>query len=117
MEGEHMARSTGRRVWRIFAGGFLGFAAYCSLVVLRGVSDLIFRGYFDGEGVVKECVLPFVVVVLFSKDTWRSGPLWVNLQILFGVMLILIGIRIGAWKGSSQESQPVREARGPDDRS
>jgi hypothetical protein len=103
MVGEPMAKSIGKRLWRMFAGGFLGFAAYCALVVLTRLPALVFRGHFDGEGAVKEWLLPLGAFDLFSKETWRSIPLWVNLYSLFGAILILAGICIGALRRSSRE--------------
>jgi len=86
----------------MFVGGFFGFAGYCCLVMLSALQQLISRGSYDWEGVVKAFFLPLGAFLLFSKETWRDTPLWVNLYSLFGATLIIVGICIGAWKGSSR---------------
>ena len=104
------ARSIERKAWRMFVGGFLGFAVYCLLVVFTGLPNPIFRGYFDGEGVVKACLLPFGTFLLFSKAAWREVPLWVNLYTLFGAILVIVGMWIGARKRPSDRTQRMNQS-------
>jgi len=89
----------------MFVGGFLGFAVYCSLVMLKELPHLIFRGYYDWESVVKEFFSPLAVVLIFSKDARSYTPWEVFFQSTVGAILVITGICVGAWKGSSQESQ------------
>jgi hypothetical protein len=97
-----------KKILRIIFCGTLGFAAYCCLIMLEELPDLIRRGYYDWEGVVKHFASPLFVFLAFSKDFWRDTPGDVILQTWLGAALIITGVWIGARLNRRKKSSTVR---------
>ena len=92
---------------RMMVGAVGGMTLYCSFIMLKELRHLVFRGYFDWEGVVYQCLLPIGVFTLFSKSMWQGVPLWANLEMIFGAALTSLGLVIGARKTSSRKATPL----------
>jgi hypothetical protein len=77
---------------RAFLGVMAGWGAYCLFALGSEIVRFIRFGYFDWwEGVFYSCVAPFGLFDLFSRESWREFPLWVNLETLLSWVFILVG--------------------------
>ena len=102
-----------RRALRIIIGGLLGLVAYCLFIAAKELPHLIFRGYYDWEGVVYQWVLPLGPITLVMQSSWQSLPLWVNLETLLGDALIVLGILLGARKKTRSKAQTETSSEPP----
>lgn len=84
-----------RHFWSILKGLTVAVLIYIAFAAVR--TGLRPTTSFDGEGFLKECLLLFSVVDLFSREARSLYPQWAITDMTVGLVLVTTGVIAGMW--------------------